>query len=254
MVSTAVQRGYTIGGVVEAVTLTDPAVDSAVREALGITSADTLMTDMLWSLPSLTLPDTVRDLSDLAYMTGLRSPDHSKCLGAGLLGAQPAHGAHGGWISAAVPSPTGSLTRHRQPHQPHQAAAQPVCPHGYQRLLAPHPSHGASALGQFHYRGGRAVADAGFGDGWTLSNNPVTSHRRSQRLRKAQVGGHLQAASVTHHCPLWADKTPAGVTAGWRETTRSPISRPWPVAAPCRCWRCPTIVWRTFRCFLSFRR
>lgn len=73
MVSTAVQRGYTIGGVVEAVTLTDPAVDSAVREALGITSADTLMTDMLWSLPSLTLPDTVRDLSDLAYMTGLRS-------------------------------------------------------------------------------------------------------------------------------------------------------------------------------------
>ena len=44
-----------------------------LREALGITSADTLMTDMLWSLPSLTLPDTVRDLSDLAYMTGLRS-------------------------------------------------------------------------------------------------------------------------------------------------------------------------------------
>ena len=73
LVSTAVQNGYTIGGVVEPVTLTDPAVDSAAREALGVTAGETLMTDDLWNIASLTLPETVTDLSDLRWFTGLRT-------------------------------------------------------------------------------------------------------------------------------------------------------------------------------------
>ena len=73
LVSTAVQNGYTIGGVVEPVTLTDPAVDSAAREALGVTAGETLMTDDLWNIASLTLPETVADLSDLRWFTGLRT-------------------------------------------------------------------------------------------------------------------------------------------------------------------------------------
>lgn len=73
LVSTAVQNGYTIGGVVEPVTLTDPAVDSAAREALGVTAGETLMTDDLWNIASLTLPETVSDLSDLKWFTGLRT-------------------------------------------------------------------------------------------------------------------------------------------------------------------------------------
>lgn len=73
LVSTAVQNGYTIGGVVEPVTLTDPAVDAAAREALGVTAGETLMTDDLWNLASLTLPETVADLSDLRWFTGLRT-------------------------------------------------------------------------------------------------------------------------------------------------------------------------------------
>ena len=71
MVSQAVQNGYTIGGVVEPVTLNDPAIDAAVREQLGMTASETLMTDDLWSIAELTLPDTVADLADLSHFTGL---------------------------------------------------------------------------------------------------------------------------------------------------------------------------------------
>ena len=71
MVSLAVQNGYTIGGVVEPVTLNDPAIDAAVREQLGMTAGETLMTDDLWSIAELTLPDTVADLADLSHFTGL---------------------------------------------------------------------------------------------------------------------------------------------------------------------------------------
>ena len=71
MVSQAVQNGYTIGGVVEPVTLNDPAIDAAVREQLGMTAGETLMTDDLWSIAELTLPDTVADLADLSHFTGL---------------------------------------------------------------------------------------------------------------------------------------------------------------------------------------
>ena len=71
MVSQAVQNGYTIGGVVEPVTLNDPAIDAAVRAQLGMTAGETLMTDDLWSIAELTLPDTVADLADLSHFTGL---------------------------------------------------------------------------------------------------------------------------------------------------------------------------------------
>lgn len=65
--------GYTIGGVVEAVTLSDPAVDQTVREQLGLAADEVLMSDVLWSITNLTLPDTVEDLSDLARFSGLQS-------------------------------------------------------------------------------------------------------------------------------------------------------------------------------------
>ena len=64
---------YTVGGVVEQVTLTDPAIDATVREQLSLSSNDPLMSDLLWSITHLTLPDTVKDLSDLPRFTGLQS-------------------------------------------------------------------------------------------------------------------------------------------------------------------------------------
>lgn len=73
LVSPAATYGYTIGGVVEPITLNDPRIDAAVREQLGLTAGSTLMTDELWSIASLELPETVTDLSDLVHFTGLQT-------------------------------------------------------------------------------------------------------------------------------------------------------------------------------------
>ncbi len=73
LVSPVVPSGYTIGGVVEPVELSDPSIDAAVREQLGLSASATLMSDALWGIVSLELPNTVEDLSDLRRCTGLRS-------------------------------------------------------------------------------------------------------------------------------------------------------------------------------------
>ena len=73
LVSPVVRNGYTIGGVLEEVTLSDSALDQAVREQLGLGPSDPLMSDVLWSVTHLTVPETVTDLSDLAQFTGLQS-------------------------------------------------------------------------------------------------------------------------------------------------------------------------------------
>lgn len=73
LVSDAVYAGYTVGSVVEPVTLADAGLDSYVRELLGKTAGSTLMTDELWAIEELELPDTVASLEDLPYFTGLRT-------------------------------------------------------------------------------------------------------------------------------------------------------------------------------------
>lgn len=73
LVSPVTPYGYTIGGVVEEVVLSDPTIDAVVREQLGVSITATLMTDDLWGITTLQLPDTVEDLSDLRYFTGLKS-------------------------------------------------------------------------------------------------------------------------------------------------------------------------------------
>ena len=73
LVSPAAVFGYTVGGVVEPVVLADPTIDATVREILGYTAADTIMSDDLWEIQTLELPDTVSDLSDLTRFSGLTS-------------------------------------------------------------------------------------------------------------------------------------------------------------------------------------
>lgn len=73
LVSPVARSGYTIGGVVEEVVLSDDAIDATVREQLGMTMTAPLMTDDLWSITTLQLPETVEDLADLRFFTGLRS-------------------------------------------------------------------------------------------------------------------------------------------------------------------------------------
>lgn len=73
LVSDAVYGGYTIGSVVEEVTLSDSALDSYVRELLGKSASDTIMSDELWELEELTLPESVQDISDLTRFAGLKT-------------------------------------------------------------------------------------------------------------------------------------------------------------------------------------
>lgn len=71
LVSTMVYGGYTIGGVVEEVTLSDSVLDSHVRQMLELGADEPLMTDDLWAVTELTVPEGVTSLADLAYFTGL---------------------------------------------------------------------------------------------------------------------------------------------------------------------------------------
>lgn len=73
LVSDAAYAGYTIGSVVEPVTLQDAVLDGYVRELLGKSSGATIMSDELWELHELVIPEGVTDLSDLSLFAGLTS-------------------------------------------------------------------------------------------------------------------------------------------------------------------------------------
>ena len=73
LVSSATYAAYTIGGVVEEVTLSASALDAYVRELLGVDSESVLMTNQLWTITEMTISSEVTSLEDLKYFTGLKS-------------------------------------------------------------------------------------------------------------------------------------------------------------------------------------
>lgn len=64
---------YTIGGVVEAVTLNDAAIEAAIRDILGVGADTVLYTNNLWTITEFTVPAKAADLSDLGYLIYLES-------------------------------------------------------------------------------------------------------------------------------------------------------------------------------------
>lgn len=72
LVSPAVYAGYTIAGVIEPVTVTDAALDTILRETIGKTPEDELISNELWTIEELTISGTVTDLTQLKYLTGLK--------------------------------------------------------------------------------------------------------------------------------------------------------------------------------------
>ncbi len=73
LVSSLAVFGYTIGGVIEDVTLADSAMDALVREILGVDETAQLRTDDLWKITELTIPESVTDYSDLTLFPYLES-------------------------------------------------------------------------------------------------------------------------------------------------------------------------------------
>lgn len=73
LVSSPVTLGYTVGGVIEPAVFTDPAVELAVRETLGIASEKILYTDQLWSITEFVYPEDATCLDDLHLLPYLNS-------------------------------------------------------------------------------------------------------------------------------------------------------------------------------------
>lgn len=73
LVSPLTVCGYTIGGVVEPVTLADAAMDNAIRAALGVDADTVLYTDQLWTITEFTVPSQAENYQDLALLTYVRS-------------------------------------------------------------------------------------------------------------------------------------------------------------------------------------
>lgn len=72
LVSPAVHAGYTVAGVIEPVTLSDPALNTILREAIGKNAEDDLMSNELWAIEELEISGSVTDLSQLRYLSGLK--------------------------------------------------------------------------------------------------------------------------------------------------------------------------------------
>lgn len=70
--------GYTIGGIVEEIAFTDSAVETSIRTLLGINDR-ALFTNDLWTIKEYTVPEKVKNLSDLKYMNFLETLTITDC-------------------------------------------------------------------------------------------------------------------------------------------------------------------------------
>ncbi len=73
LVSPVTVNGYTIGNIVEEVNFASAGFEAFTRETLSLDPAAPVLTSDLWSITELTVPDTVTDVSDLQYFTGLKT-------------------------------------------------------------------------------------------------------------------------------------------------------------------------------------
>lgn len=73
LVSPLTVSGYTIGGVIEKVSFSDPAMEAAMREAIGADADDVIFTNALWDVNSFTVPVEAATYSDLVYLPYLES-------------------------------------------------------------------------------------------------------------------------------------------------------------------------------------
>lgn len=73
LVSAPVIVGYTVGGVIEPATFADDAMESAIREALGVSESNIIYTNVMWDITEFSVPEDAHSLADLALMPYLKS-------------------------------------------------------------------------------------------------------------------------------------------------------------------------------------
>ena len=65
--------GYTVGGVVEPVSFTDKAIETAVRQLLNTGASTTIYTNDLWTITEFTVPADAKSFTDLSLLTKLET-------------------------------------------------------------------------------------------------------------------------------------------------------------------------------------
>ncbi len=63
--------GYTIGGVIQQVDFTDPAIEASIRSVLNVNEDTPLTTSDLWTIKSYEIPSNAKDCSDLKHLVFL---------------------------------------------------------------------------------------------------------------------------------------------------------------------------------------
>lgn len=60
--------GYTVGGIIEEVTFSDPTVEAYIRQLIGADEDEVLMSNELWGITDFTMPAETTSFADLKYM------------------------------------------------------------------------------------------------------------------------------------------------------------------------------------------
>lgn len=68
LVSTLSIFGYTVGGVIEQVEFSDPAMERQMREMLQVNDSAVLYSNELWDITSFTVPENAKNYDDLKYL------------------------------------------------------------------------------------------------------------------------------------------------------------------------------------------
>lgn len=71
LVSPIAELNYTVTGVIEEITLEDPAMDTAIRNLIGADADDLLLSNQLWDITEFAAPDGVTSFADLKYLPNL---------------------------------------------------------------------------------------------------------------------------------------------------------------------------------------
>jgi len=71
LVSPVTALGYTITGVIEEVTFTDPVLEASIREIIGVPGDKLVLTNALWDISEFTVPEGVTFYDDIALMPNL---------------------------------------------------------------------------------------------------------------------------------------------------------------------------------------
>lgn len=73
LVSEPVVAGYTVGGVIEPATFADDSMETAIRDALGVSESNIIYTNVMWDITEFTVPETATSLADLSLMPYLKT-------------------------------------------------------------------------------------------------------------------------------------------------------------------------------------